>query len=43
MSSKSYSHLARTLATQTGMTTDWLQRQGLIAVRVLWMTAHGYA
>ncbi len=29
MSSKGYWHLSRTLATQTGMTTDRLKRQGL--------------
>lgn len=43
LSSKSYWHLSRTLATQTGMTNDWLKRQGLISVRDLWMKAHGYA
>lgn len=43
LSSKSYWHLSRTLATQTGMTNDWLRSQGLISVRDLWMTAHGYA
>ena len=26
-------HLSRTLATQTGMTYDWLKSQGLISVR----------
>jgi RNA-directed DNA polymerase len=43
LSSKSYWHLSRTLATQSGMTNEWLQRQGLISVRDLWMKAHGYA
>lgn len=43
LNSKSYWHLPKTLATQTGMTTEWLKRQGLIGVRELWMTAHGYA
>ena len=43
LSSKSYWHLSRTLATQTGMTNDWLKRQGLISIRDLWMKAHGYA
>jgi RNA-directed DNA polymerase len=43
ISSKSYWHLARTLATQTGMTNEWLQQQGLLSVRALWMRAHGYA
>ena len=43
ISRKSYWHLSRTLATQTGMTNKWLQSQGLISVRDLWMKAHGYA
>lgn len=43
LSSKSYWHLSRTLATQSGMTNDWLKSQGLISVRDLWMKAHGYA
>ena len=42
ISSKSYWHLSKTLATQTGMTNAWLTRQGLISVRALWMRAHGY-
>jgi len=41
ISSKSYWHLSKTLATQTGMTNDWLTSQGL-SVRALWMRAHGY-
>jgi len=43
LSSKAYWHLSRTLATQTGMTNDWLKSQGLISVRAPWMKAHGYA
>ncbi len=43
LSSKSYWHLSRTLATQTGMTNDWLKSRGLISIRDLWMRAHGYA
>ena len=43
LSSKSYWRLSRTLATQSGMTNEWLRRQGLISVRELWMKAHGYA
>jgi RNA-directed DNA polymerase len=39
----SYWHLSRTLATQTGMTNQWLKTQGLISIRDLWMKAHGYA
>jgi len=43
LSSKGYWHLSKTLATQSGMTNAWLQRQGLISVRDLWLQAHGYA
>ena len=43
ISRKGYWHLAKTLATQTGMTNEWLQRQGLLSIRQLWMKAHGYA
>ncbi len=42
ISSKSYWHLSKTLATQTAITNDWLKSQGLISVRALWMRAHGY-
>jgi len=34
---------AEALATQTGMTNQWLASQGLLSVRDLWMKAHGYA
>ena len=43
ISGKSYWHLSRTLATQTGMTNDWLKGKGLISIRALWMRAQGYA
>jgi RNA-directed DNA polymerase len=43
ISRKSYWHLSRTLATQTGMTNAWLASQGLISVRDLWLKAHDYA
>jgi len=43
LSRKGYWHLARTLATQTGMTNKWLAGQGLLSIRALWMKAHGYA
>ena len=36
-------HLAKTLATQTGMTNQWLEHQGLASVRDLWIQAHGDA
>ena len=32
--------LARTLATQTGMTNDWLKGQGLVSVKELWVNIH---
>lgn len=34
--------LAKTLATQTGMTNQWLAEQRLISIRDLWIKAHGY-
>jgi RNA-directed DNA polymerase len=43
ISRKSYWHLSRSMATQTGMTNDWLQAQGLVSIRALWMKAQGYA
>ncbi len=43
LSSKSYWHLSRTPATQSGMTNEWLKSQGLIDIRAMWMKAHGYA
>ena len=43
LSSKSYRHLSPILATQSGMTNEWLKRLGLISIRDLWMKAHGYA
>ena len=42
ISGKSYWHLSRSQATQIGMTNDWLQAQGLVSIRDLWMKAHGY-
>ena len=33
-------HLARTLATQTGMTNKWLVEQGLISVKEQWVKIH---
>jgi RNA-directed DNA polymerase len=43
ISRRGYWHLARTLATQVGMSNAWLQRQGLLSLRALWMKAQGYA
>ncbi len=42
VSGKSYWHLSRSMATQTGMTNDWLKAQGLVSIRELWMKAQGY-
>ena len=43
ISRKSYWHLSRSLATQTGMTNEWLAAQGLVSIRALWLKAQGYA
>jgi len=32
--------LSRTLATQTGMTNEWLKDQGLVSVKELWVNIH---
>ena len=42
LSRKGYWRLSRTLATQTGMTNEWLAQQGLPSIRDLWMKAQGY-
>jgi len=43
ISRKSYWHLSRSLATQVGMTNEWLKAQGLVSIRALWLKAQGYA
>ena len=43
LSRKGYWRLSKTLATQSGMTNAWLESQGLINIRSLWLKAHGYA
>jgi RNA-directed DNA polymerase len=40
MSRKGPWHLARTLATQTGMTNKWLKAQGLLSVKEPWVNIH---
>ncbi len=42
ISGKSYWRLSKTLATNSGMTNEWLKQQGLISCRDLWMKAQGY-
>ena len=43
LSRKGYWRLSKTLATQTGMTNEWLEQQGLLSIRHLWMKVQGYA
>lgn len=40
LSRKGYWHLARTLATQTGMTNKWLAEQGLVSIKERWIRIH---
>jgi RNA-directed DNA polymerase len=40
LSRKSYWHLSRTFATQSGMTNEWLAEQGLISIKKLWSKIH---
>jgi len=40
ISRKGYWRLARTLATQTGMTNLWLEKQGLVSIKKLWVNIH---
>lgn len=40
LSRKSYWHLSKTLATQVGMTNQWLKDQRLISIRELWISFH---
>jgi RNA-directed DNA polymerase len=40
MSRKSYWHMSRTLATQAGMTNQWLKEQGLVSIKELWVNIH---
>jgi RNA-directed DNA polymerase len=40
LSRKSYWHISKTLATQSGMTNQWLKKQGLISIKELWVSFH---
>ncbi len=40
LSRKSYWHMSRTLATQSGMTNQWLADQGLVSIKKLWSVIH---
>ena len=40
LSRKGYWRLSRTLATQTGMTNQWLKEQGLVSIKEQWVKIH---
>jgi len=40
LSRKSYWHMSRTLATNSGMSNQWLTTQGLISIKQLWVNIH---
>ena len=40
LSRKSYWRLSKTLATQSGMTNQWLAKQGLVSIQTLWVAFH---
>lgn len=40
LSRKSYWHLSKTLATQSGMTDRWLKEQGVPCLKDLWVVIH---
>ena len=40
LSRKGYWRLSRTLATQSGMTNQWLKEQGLVSIKKLWVNIH---
>jgi RNA-directed DNA polymerase len=40
LSRKSYWRLSKTLATQSGMTNEWLAAQGLVSIKTLWVAFH---
>jgi RNA-directed DNA polymerase len=42
ISRKGYWCLSKTLATHTRMTNEWLEQQGSLSIRNLWMKVQGY-
>jgi hypothetical protein len=40
LSRKSFWHLSRTMATQWGMNNEWLESQGLVSMREIWIAVH---
>jgi len=37
---QTYWRLSKTLATQSGMTNQWLAEQGLVSIKTLWVAFH---
>jgi RNA-directed DNA polymerase len=42
ISRKGYWRLSKTLTMHTGMTNEWLRKQGLLSIRELWIKVQGY-
>jgi len=40
LSRKGYWRLSRTLATQSGMTNQWLKEQGVVSIKKIWVNIH---
>jgi RNA-directed DNA polymerase len=40
LSRKSYWRLSKTLGTQTGLTNAWLEKQGLLSLKAMWVSFH---
>ena len=40
LSRKSYWHLAKTLSTNMGLSKAYLEKQGLVSIRTLWIQIH---
>ena len=40
LSRKSYWHLAKTLSTNMGLSNAYLEKQGLVSIRTLWIGIH---
>jgi hypothetical protein len=40
LSRKSYWHLAKTLSTNMGLSKAFLEKQGLVSIRTLWIQTH---
>ena len=40
ISKKDYGHLAKTLSTNMGLSKAFLEQQGLVSIRTLWIQIH---